>query len=77
MAKYKKSVNVWNATEQELASLQVGQWVHVNSDDPNTRGIWCGIRKPSGTKVVAWVGNTKGRKDPEGYIRNLINYAKG
>ena len=77
MAKYKKSVNVWNATDEELSSLQVGQWVHVDSNDPLTKGIWCGIRKSSGTKVVAWKGNIKGRKDPEGYIRDLIKYARG
>lgn len=76
MAKYTKPVNIWTVwtLPEPSKRMQVGQWVYAG--DKNTKGIWCGTRS-TGTHVVAWERNIKGRKDPESYIRSLINYAKG
>ena len=71
--KYQKAVCVWNLPEESLKRLQVGQWVYAW--DKSIKGIWCGLTR-SGVKVVAWSGNIERQKDPEQYIRYLINYAK-
>ena len=71
--KYQKAVNVWTLPEESLKRLQVGQWVYAG--EKSNKGIWCGITS-RGVKVVAWSGNIEGQKDPDQYIRTLINYAK-
>lgn len=71
--KNSKMINVWNTSEVILATLKPG--VRVYAGDKSNRGIWCGIKK-SGTQVVAWEGNIKGRKDKVSYVKRLMEYAK-
>jgi hypothetical protein len=80
MSRFTKAVDIW-ATPVE--QLQPGQWVFAGTDEgagSPTRGRFLGV-KPSGSIVVAWMGNARShRRSPEGikgYLASLRNYAKG
>ncbi len=66
-------IDVWNTSDVILATMRPG--VRVYAGEKSNRGIWCGM-KPSGTKVVAWEGNIKGRKDKVTYVKKLMEYAR-
>ena len=71
---YKKALDIWQLTENQIRKLQVGQWVFAGTTK-NT-GRFLGIKK-SGTVVVSWQGNASFQKSYKGYIQQLLNYAKG
>lgn len=77
--KYQRAIDVTNLPTECIAVLQPGQWVYTGSHrDPNTRGRFLGV-KASGTVVVAWQGNARGR-GPGGhrdYTRALRDFALG
>lgn len=70
---YSKAVDIWQLTENQTRKLQVGQWVFAG----NTKNIgrFLGVKK-SGTVVVAWHGNASFQKSYNGYIQQLLNYAR-
>ena len=74
--RYQPTINIHNLTDTQRAALQVGQWVATTDQvtKPEERGIYLGI-KPSGSVVVAWYGNTKGR-DYRAYVQTLRAYAR-
>jgi len=72
--KYVETVNIWNASDEEIAALQPGQWVRAGTNGP--RGQWCGLKKISGVKVVAWFCNRKTKRGYYEYFNALRNYAK-
>lgn len=75
--RFQAPVNVWQASPAQLATLQPGQWVYAG--EPDAKGRFLGV-KPSGTIVVAWLGNERnqgGRKARMDYVRTLRDYAKG
>jgi hypothetical protein len=72
--KYQKSIDIWKISDDEIKKLQRGQWIHGGKYD--NKGIFLGV-KPSGTIVVAWLGNMHWQKSYRGYIQALLNYAKG
>lgn len=72
--KFKPSVNLWNLSSEERAKLQPGQWVYAGVKED--KGIYLG-QKPSGSDVVAWYRNAKGRVSFRQYINDLRQYAKG
>lgn len=75
MAKYAKTIDLWTLTEEEIAKLQRGQWVCAGPmQSPLHRGIFCGVRN-SGTVVVLWMGNAKGR-DFKAYRKGLMAYGQ-
>lgn len=78
MARYQTLVNVWDPSI-DLSKLQPGQWVECGKG--GDRAIWCGQRRGCktfpGSNVVAHVRYIQSSADPSGYIRNLLNYAKG
>ncbi len=73
------TVNVWTATDEELAALLPGQWVSAGEPDATRSncGRWYGITK-GGTKVAAWNGNAR-RADCgwKAYHQKLHRYAQG
>jgi hypothetical protein len=71
MAKYLKTVDIWTLTEDQIKTLQPGQWVTAGG----SRGVFCGV-KPSGSVVVAWKSNMDSHRDPGAYLRALLDYAK-
>lgn len=72
--KYTKAIDVWKLTQEERKQLQIGQWVYAGS--PDNKGVWCGQRA-NGVDVTAWYGNAKGRVSYRGYVRQLMQYARG
>lgn len=76
--KYQRAIDVTNLPTECIAVLQPGQWVYTGSHrDPNTRGRFLGVKR-SGTVVVAWQGNARGRSEGyRSYIRALRDYALG
>lgn len=72
--RYQKSINIWAISDSEIKKLQAGQWVY--GDSLNNKGVFLGV-KPSGTVVVAWLGNANQQASYRGYIKALSNYAKG
>lgn len=75
--RYQSPVNVWQASPEALAKLQPGQWVYAG--EPDSKGRFLGV-KPSGSVVVAWLGNERNHGDRAGrlaYVRALRRYAKG
>lgn len=71
--KYKKAVDIWALSNEQIKKLQGGQWVYAG--EPNNKGRFLGMKK-SGTLVVAWNGNASQQKSYMGYIKTLANYAK-
>jgi hypothetical protein len=71
--KYQKACNIWKMSDNAIKALQAGQWVY--GDDIKNKGMYLGI-KPSGTVVVAWLGNASKQANYKGYIKALSNYAK-
>jgi hypothetical protein len=74
--KYTKSIDIWNLGAEQVAALQVGQWVYAGTNEAMSRGRYLGV-KPSGSVVVAWHGNAKSRAKYWDYQRALLNYARG
>lgn len=76
MAKFTKAENIWALNQEEREALQPGQWVYAGH--PSNKGRFLGV-KPSGTVVVAWHDNAKGRGKGgyTSYISTLRRYAKG
>ena len=70
--KYQPSFNIWTIPHPLLRYVQPGQ--HVYAGDTSTRGVFLGVKR-SGTVVVAWEGNAKGRRRE--YISTLRQYALG
>ena len=68
------SFNIWEVPAPLLAKAQPGQWVYAG--DKENKGIFLGVKR-SGTVVVAWYGNAKGRESFKGYVKTLRAYAKG
>lgn len=62
MAKFSRTVDVWAVSHEAIAKLQRGQWVSAGPvmADRSNCGVFCGV-KPSGSIVVAWNGNARGR----------------
>ncbi len=74
--RYRSTVNVWTATDAELATLLPGQWVSAGEPDATRSncGRWYGITS-GGSKVVAWNGNARRSGDWNGYQRTVLTYA--
>lgn len=78
-SRYRPTVNVWQVTREQLATLQIGQWVSAGAPDSerNNCGRFYGVR-PSGSVVVAWNGNARGRgQDWRAYHAAVHNFARG
>ena len=73
--KYQSMFNVWDIPADVLRHVQAGQMVYAG--DKSNRGRFLGVRKSSGTVVVAWQGNIQSHSDKQGYIKTLRNYARG
>ncbi len=72
MGRYLPTVDLWSLPADQIATLQRGQWVSAGPlESPLQRGIFCGVRA-SGSVVVAWMGNARGRYRE--YRRTLMNY---
>lgn len=71
--KYQKSINIWAISDSEIKKLQAGQWIY--GGDIKNKGMFLGV-KPSGTVVVAWLGNASNQASYKGYIKALSNYAR-
>lgn len=73
--KFTKAVDI-HATPAE--TLQPGQWVFAGTDGgagSPTRGRFLGV-KPSGSIVVAWMGNARSHSSVNSYVRSLRDYAR-
>lgn len=68
---YAPALDIWPLPPRARAALQPGQWVTAGPNGP--RGRYLGQTR-SGSDVVAWAGNAKGRP---GYGAALRAYAKG
>lgn len=73
MAKFTKAVNIWALTPDQTKALPIGQWVYA--DVPKDKGRFLGV-KPSGTVVVAWLGNARNAEDYKAYMRTCRDYAR-
>ncbi|SCX31089.1 hypothetical protein DSM25558_5116 [Agrobacterium sp. DSM 25558] len=51
MARFSKTVDIWNLSPEAIAKLQPGQWVKAGPD--GTKGRFMG---QGASTVVAWVG---------------------
>ena len=71
---YKKAIDIWQLSDNQIKKLQVGQWVF--GGEPKNLGRFLGVKK-SRTVVVAWHGNASFQQSYSGYIKTLLNYAKG
>lgn len=74
--KFQKALDIWNATSQDIAKLQPGQWVFAGNRD--SMGRFLGVKR-SGSVVVAWLGNERNHGNYAArleYIRTLRQYAK-
>lgn len=71
--KYQKAIDIWQLTNLQIRKLQVGQWVFAS--DAKNIGRFLGVKK-SDIVVVAWHGNARFQESYNGYIRQLLNYAK-
>jgi hypothetical protein len=69
---YKKRIDIWQLTKDEINKLQPGQWVTAGG---NLGRFW-GIRG-MGIVVVAWYHNAKNSYDYNDYNRCFYLYAKG
>ena len=69
---YKKRIDIWQLTKDEINKLQPGQWVTAGGNLGRFWGIRC-----TGSVVVAWYHNAKNANDYNSYNRSLFNYAKG
>lgn len=67
---YVKPFDIWVLPQKVRAAIQIGQWVMAGPDGP--KGMYLGQTR-SGSDVVAWAGNMKGKKD---YVKKLRAYAK-
>jgi hypothetical protein len=75
--KFLPAFNVWSTPVELLAHAQPGQWVYAG--DRNSMGRFLGVKK-SGSVVVAWLGNERGRGSKQQrleYVRTLRQYALG
>lgn len=68
MATFKKTVDIWAMTAEQIAALQPGQWVKAGPDGPSGRFFGHGA-----STVVAW-----SRRLPKGkrYFEYLKRYAQ-
>jgi hypothetical protein len=73
--KYQSMFDIWAVPTDLLKHVQAGQMVYAG--DKSNKGRFLGVRKSSGTVVVAWQGNVQNHSDKLGYIKSLRNYAKG
>jgi hypothetical protein len=73
--KYQSIFDIWSVHVDLLKHVQAGQMVYAG--DKSNKGRFLGVRKSSGSIVVAWQGNVQNHSDKLGYIRTLRNYAKG
>lgn len=73
--KYQSIFNIWEVPAELLKHVQAGQMVYAGNKD--NKGRFLGVRKSSGTIVVAWQGNIQNHSDKLGYIKTLRQYAKG
>jgi hypothetical protein len=71
MARFTKTVNIWDLDSEQRAALQVGQWVCAGENGP--RGRFYG---EGSSTVAAWIGNAKGSRDYRGYMSTMHNYGK-
>jgi len=73
MAKFTKAGNIWALSSDQVKALPVGQWVYAG--EPDNKGRFLGV-KPSGTVVVAWLGNARNAKNYRAYMRTCRDYAR-
>lgn len=71
--KFQPSFDIWQVPVDLLKYVQAGQ--HVYAGEKSNTGVFLGVKK-SGTVVVAWKGNMKGRVY-QAYLKSLRMYAKG
>jgi hypothetical protein len=71
--KYQASFDIWQVPVDLLSYVQAGQ--HIYAGEKSNTGVFLGVKK-SGTVVVAWKGNMKGRVY-QAYLKSLRIYAKG
>lgn len=71
--KFQHSFDIWQVPVDLLKYVQAGQ--HIYAGEKSNTGVFLGVKK-SGTVVVAWKGNMKGRVYQE-YLKSLRSYAKG
>lgn len=76
--RYRKRINLWTLTHDEIRDLHPGQWVYNGEDDgPDSRGQFWGVL-PGGTVVVSWAGNARHSSIPWGeYVAVIRRYAAG
>lgn len=73
--RYVKSMDIWALKESQIRALPIGQWVYAGT--PDAKGKYLGT-KPSGTVVVAWLGNVREHKGTgTRYMQTLRHYALG
>ena len=72
--KYQPACDIWAVPVDLLRHAQRGQAVYAGTRD--NRGVFWGV-KPSGTVVVAWLGNSANHADRRAYHRALRAYALG
>lgn len=70
--KYTKPMDIWQLSTEQIKALPRGQWVYAG--EPDNRGQFMGVKR-SGSVVVMWYGNAKG-KDYHAYRRAHLDYAK-
>jgi hypothetical protein len=73
--KYQSMFDIWAVPTDLLKHVQAGQMVYAGNK--SNKGRFLGVRKSSGSIVVAWQGNIQAHTDKLGYIKSLRNYAKG
>lgn len=77
MAKFRKTVNIWNMTPDMRRKLQIGQWVTAGHDGPIGRFYGEGR-----ITVVAWLDNArahakhKGGQGYSSYMETIRNYGR-
>jgi hypothetical protein len=69
---FKKAINIWALTENQIKALQPGQWVTAGGN----LGRFYGVKK-SGSVVVAWSNNAKNSGNYFDYCKTLYQYARG
>jgi len=79
MAKYQSAVNIWDLNKEQIARLQVGQWVRAG--EGGDLGVYLGIAAGGvGSVVVSWLHNANAKRRDSNYrqyITNMRRYALG
>ena len=73
MARFVRTLDVWQLDASQRAKLQPGQWVTAGPNGPKGRFLG---EAPRST-VCAWLGNARGAAGgPAAYFRTIRSYAR-